>query len=80
MNIGDRQKGRLKAASVIDAHENRGDIVAAIRQALSPVFQETLLTTESLYGSGNAAAAIVAQLKQPLPDIRKRFFDITHGN
>lgn len=80
VNIGDRQKGRLKAASVIDAHENRGDIVAAIRQALSPVFQETLLTTESLYGSGNAAAAIVAQLKQPLPDIRKRFFDITHGN
>lgn len=80
VNIGDRQKGRLKAASVIDAHENRGDIVAAIRQALSPVFQETLRTTESLYGSGNAAAAIVAQLKQPLPDIRKRFFDITHGN
>ncbi|EFL50821.1 UDP-N-acetyl-D-glucosamine 2-epimerase, UDP-hydrolysing [Solidesulfovibrio fructosivorans JJ]] len=78
VNIGDRQKGRLKASSVIDASEHRTDIAKAIRHALSPEFRIQLLQTQSLYGCGDASASILRQLKAPLPTIQKSFFDIKH--
>lgn len=80
VNVGERQKGRLKARSVIDCAENRADIVAAIRQATSPEFREALPGTPSLYGQGNAAEAIVARLGGVLPAVQKRFFDIAHAH
>lgn len=79
VNIGDRQKGRLKASSVIDVPEIREEICAAIRRALSPEFREQLPQTRSLYGFGDASAAMVRQLKATLPAIQKPFFDIAHG-
>lgn len=79
VNIGDRQKGRLKASSVIDAAENCEQITAAIRLALSAQFQAELPATKSLYGCGDASSAIVRQLKMVLPGIQKPFFDIAHG-
>lgn len=79
VNIGDRQKGRLKASSVIDVPEIREEICAAVRRALSPEFREQLPQTRSLYGFGDASAATVRQLKATLPAIQKTFFDIAHG-
>lgn len=79
VNIGDRQKGRLKASSVIDVPEQRAEISAAIRRALSPEFREHLRKTQSLYGCGDASAAMLRQLKATLPAIQKPFFDIAHG-
>ena len=79
VNIGDRQKGRLKASSVIDVPEIREEICAAIRRALSPEFREQLPQTRSLYGFGDTSAAMVRQLKATLPAIQKPFFDIAHG-
>jgi UDP-N-acetylglucosamine 2-epimerase (non-hydrolysing) len=78
VNIGDRQKGRLKAASVIDVAECREDIAVAIRLAISEEFREVLCRTESLYGCGNASKAIVEKLKGIFPSIQKPFFDIAH--
>ncbi|MDP3871344.1 MAG: UDP-N-acetylglucosamine 2-epimerase [Methyloversatilis sp.] len=78
VNIGDRQKGRLKAASVIDADERCKDIVEAIRRALSSDFRAGLDQVRPLYGCGGASEAIVAQLKQPLPPVQKSFFDLQH--
>jgi len=78
VNIGDRQKGRLKASSVIDAEETSGDIVRAIRQALSPAFRATLADTVSLYGQGNAGVRIKDVLKTADLAVRKPFFDIQH--
>lgn len=79
VNVGDRQKGRLKASSVIDAPERRAEIAGAIRLALSAEFRASLPQTRSHYGFGNASAAIVRQLKADLPEIQKPFFDISHG-
>lgn len=79
VNIGDRQKGRLKASSVIDVPEQRAEIAAAIRCALSSEFRGQLPDTQSLYGGGDASAAMVRQLKATLPAIQKPFFDIAHG-
>jgi UDP-hydrolysing UDP-N-acetyl-D-glucosamine 2-epimerase len=79
VNIGDRQRGRLKAASVIDVAEERTAIALAISKALSREFQAKLAGTVSLYGHGNAGRQIKAQLKKQLPGCRKKFFDIRHG-
>ena len=78
VNIGDRQKGRLKASSIIDVTEQHAQIAAAIRHSLSTGFQTQLLQTQSLYGCGDASSAILQQLKSALPDIQKPFFDIAH--
>jgi UDP-hydrolysing UDP-N-acetyl-D-glucosamine 2-epimerase len=80
VNVGDRQKGRLKATSVIDCAERTDDIVGAIRVALSPEFRRALTQTVSLYGMGEASEAIVSRLKGPLPPVHKSFFDIAHGH
>jgi UDP-hydrolysing UDP-N-acetyl-D-glucosamine 2-epimerase len=80
VNIGDRQKGRLKATSIIDATENRLNIVRAIRSALSLEFRGKLLSTNSLYGHGSASKKIKDSLKILELENRKIFFDIDHGH
>ncbi|MCB2106474.1 MAG: UDP-N-acetylglucosamine 2-epimerase (hydrolyzing) [Rhodobacteraceae bacterium] len=78
VNIGDRQKGRLRAASVIDCGENTLAISAAIAKALDPEFRAEAAKTEPPYGRGGAAAKIAAILKSadPAQLSRKRFHDI----
>lgn len=78
VNIGDRQKGRLKATSVIDAPERSGDIIAALHQALSDEFQTMLPSVKSWYGSGNVSQQIKKQLKAVTLQTQKSFFDIKH--
>jgi len=79
VNIGDRQKGRLKASSVIDAAENSQDITQAIQLALSEEFRGNLAETVSLYGLGSVSQKIKTTLKAVKPEVRKAFFDIEHG-
>lgn len=80
VNIGDRQKGRLKASSVIDASEERSSIVAAINKALSGEFRAGLPSTKSLYGSGDVSHRIKCTLKTVALRTRKSFFDIEHAH
>jgi UDP-N-acetylglucosamine 2-epimerase len=78
VNIGDRQKGRLKAQSVIDVLEVNSDIITGVRQALSPEFQSLLSSVQSWYGSGNVSLKIKETLKSVTLQTRKSFFDIGH--
>lgn len=80
INIGDRQKGRLKAASVIDVTENSQDITSAIQLALSDVFSASLPDTVALYGQGSVSQKIKSTLKTVNLVVRKPFFDIEHGD
>jgi len=80
VNIGDRQKGRLKASSVIDALEEKRLIVAAINKALSEEFRAGLPFTRSLYGSGDVSRRIKDTLKTVPLQTRKAFFDIEHAH
>lgn len=80
VNIGDRQKGRLKASSIIDVSEEKKLIVAAINKALSEGFRAGLSSTESLYGSGNVSRRIKGTLKTSALLTQKVFFDIEHEN
>jgi GDP/UDP-N,N'-diacetylbacillosamine 2-epimerase (hydrolysing) len=75
VNIGDRQRGRLKAASVIDCKPDREAIGAALRQLYSPAFRGALAAVRNPYGDGGASEKIVRLLKdQPLEYILKKSF------
>jgi len=74
VNIGDRQKGRARAASVVDVAPQKDAIFAAIQQA----FTMDCKTVVNPYGDGHAATRIVAQLKalrEPKALLKKRFVD-----
>ena len=77
VNIGDRQKGRLHAASVIDAQPNAVDIRRALSLALDPSFRNNLPTNVSRYGLGNASKKIVEVLKTARLEgiVKKHFVD-----
>ena len=78
INIGDRQKGRIKASSVIDCEANKNSIVKAFAKLYSKEFQETLKTTINPYGDGCASKKIVEILKSvDLGNIlKKSFYDL----
>jgi GDP/UDP-N,N'-diacetylbacillosamine 2-epimerase (hydrolysing) len=75
VNIGDRQRGRLRAASVIDCAADRDSIGAALRQLYSQEFRAGLAQVRNPYGEGGAGARILAVLRsQPLDGIVKKVF------
>lgn len=79
INIGDRQRGRLKADSVVDCEPTRTSILAALRHLETPDFKSRLANSQNPYGFGGASAAIVRTLEQtPLEGLllKKRFHDL----
>lgn len=78
INIGSRQKGRLKADSVLDCDETVEAIIFSIHQVLSIPFQEQLKCVVSLYGEGKTSFLIKEKLKHvELTNIlQKKFNDI----
>jgi UDP-hydrolysing UDP-N-acetyl-D-glucosamine 2-epimerase len=78
VNIGDRQKGRLLAPSVIDCAGQTKDIAAAIGKALGSDFRDELKSMMPVYGTGGASEKIKDCLKSTdLTGInRKSFYDI----
>jgi UDP-N-acetylglucosamine 2-epimerase (non-hydrolysing)/GDP/UDP-N,N'-diacetylbacillosamine 2-epimerase (hydrolysing) len=75
VNIGDRQNGRLMAASVINCQPDAESIEKAIRNAFELDCSETV----NLYGNGDTAPQIAAVLKQ-ITDLKglliKHFFEV----
>lgn len=78
INIGDRQKGRLKASSVIDCMPKGNEIIRAISYSQTVEFKEVLEDTESLYGSGNTSKRIKEKLKDINLNniVKKSFYDL----
>ena len=78
INIGDRQKGRLKAKSIIDCKSKKKSITEAIGRLYSKEFQDELKTVQNPYGDGNATDKILDILiKQPVPkELKKEFIDL----
>lgn len=63
VNIGNRQKGRLMAESIICCGYRHQDIETAIVKALSPEFAKIVCQSKSLYGEGNTSKEIVEILE-----------------
>ena len=78
INIGDRQRGRLQAASVINCSPNQQDIVAAIQKLYSAEFQAGLRQVLNPYGEGGASAKVIEVIKHfPIEGIAKKtFYDL----
>lgn len=79
INIGDRQKGRLQADSVINCKPNKDDIERAIKIALSKEFKEEVKNTINPYGDGNTSEKIVEIIKDFILNnkinLKKKFYD-----
>ncbi len=80
VNIGDRQKGRLKSESVIDCGTSKKEIVEAIWKARSDEYKEICSKVISPYGDGHAAEKIAEKAYQVIMadkiQMEKTFYDI----
>lgn len=79
VNIGDRQKGRIRAENVIDCETSAKAIRAAIEQALSPEFKMQAAHAVNPFGDGRASERIVAAIKRAACQgisRKKKFFDM----
>jgi GDP/UDP-N,N'-diacetylbacillosamine 2-epimerase (hydrolysing) len=78
INIGDRQRGRLKAISVIDCEPNESSISSAIKKLYSADFQHKLTTVKNPYGSGGASESIVKILNEVSFKslLKKKFYNL----
>ena len=75
INIGDRQKGRLKAKSVISVEADSELITKAIEQLYSKEFSEILKTNINPYGNGDTSKKIIKIIKTiNFQDILKKSF------
>ncbi|CAE06964.1 UDP-N-acetylglucosamine 2-epimerase [Parasynechococcus marenigrum] len=79
LNIGDRQRGRLCAASVINCPADHVSISESIQRIFSPSFLSTLPTVKNPYGDGGASEAIVKVIEQRefTNLLKKSFFDFS---
>lgn len=62
VNIGDRQKGRLRSASVIDCPDDSAAISEAITRAMTPQFKTTARDADPAYGRGGVADQMTSVL------------------
>ena len=78
INIGTRQKDRMKASSVIDVTPKFKDISKAIKKAYSEEFKKILKKTINPYGSGGASKKTYKILKKLKMKklIKGKFFEI----
>ncbi len=59
VNIGDRQKGRIRCNNIIDCRNNVEDIVHAITTALDKKFKNSIKHENSPFGDGNTSHMVV---------------------
>jgi UDP-N-acetylglucosamine 2-epimerase len=80
VNIGNRQKGRLRAGNVIDVPLfDAAAIAAAVRQAISPEFKAQAAGDEYFFGDGHASEKLLHLIANTPLDVRllgKNFHDI----
>lgn len=78
INIGDRQKGRIKASSVIDCEPKKEEISKALEEIGSKEFQEKLKVVQNPYGDGCSSKEIIKVLRNVnLANIlKKSFYDL----
>ena len=79
INIGDRQLGRVRAASVIDTDTDATNIKYSFDRLYSTTFQHQLATITNPYGNGGTAEKIVSII-ECLDDkqvLKKKFYDLS---
>lgn len=83
VNIGDRQKGRLKADSVIDCAPLKKEICDAITKAKSAEMRKLAASVINPYGDGNTTDKVLTAIKKMFKDgidLKKKFYDLEFGD
>jgi GDP/UDP-N,N'-diacetylbacillosamine 2-epimerase (hydrolysing) len=75
VNIGRRQKGRLKGPNVIDCNIN--SLGESIELAISKNFRNTINNIDNIYGTGQSAAFVEEKLTKAPLSVIKKFRDQT---
>lgn len=78
VNVGDRQRGRVQAESIINCEEDSKSIIAAMRKAMREEHKALCVNVDNPYGSGNtgkqiADKAIETVMKENI-DLKKKFY------
>ena len=79
VNIGDRQKGRIKAESIISCKAKEENITKAIQKGLSKDFKEICKKADNPYGKGNSTEKIIKVIKKEIykiSNVKKTFYNI----
>ena len=81
VNIGDRQKNRIKADSIIDCEPIKEKIIEAIQLGLSNEFSKKISSLISPYGTGNSSEQIIKAIKSidfknKESILKKEFYDL----
>lgn len=80
VNIGDRQRGRLQAESIINCGSGKDEIMVAINQALKEEHRKKCKNVISPYGDGHASEQIsrkaIEVLCSETINLKKKFYDI----
>jgi len=81
INIGNRQAGRVKAASIIDCEPNQKAIAAAINKGLSNQFKSLARRVNNPYKKQETARQIKEIIKKTtIHTLKKKFHDLPHKN
>jgi GDP/UDP-N,N'-diacetylbacillosamine 2-epimerase (hydrolysing) len=82
INIGDRQKGRIMAESIICCKPEKDDVVNAMKRALSREFQDLARKVINPYGDGNTSSKIMEIIQEQLENntikLKKEFYDVRY--
>jgi UDP-N-acetylglucosamine 2-epimerase (non-hydrolysing) len=76
VNIGERQKGRLAAKSVLNCSAEKANIVDTIQKAISRSYKTADEFIHNPYGQGNASARVINMIKSMQFVPSKIFYDL----
>lgn len=80
INIGDRQKGRIQAESVINCKPEKTQIIDSINKALSKKFLDYIQDKSNPYGDGYTSEKIVKEINSFFQahdcSLKKKFYDV----
>ncbi|WP_395303217.1 UDP-N-acetylglucosamine 2-epimerase [Pectobacterium polonicum] len=76
VNIGERQKGRLAAQSVLNCSADEKEIITAIEKALTRSYKLDHEKIVNPYGQGDASAKIISMIKSVEFVANKTFYDL----
>jgi len=79
INIGDRQRGRIKASSVIDCLPTEEGVTKALQKLFGREFSESVMQTISPFGNGGVAEKITKIIESAdlTGIIKKQFHDLS---
>ena len=81
VNVGDRQKGRLRAKSVVDVDPIKNSIIKGIEKIFLEDFKSSIRNQINPYGEPGASKKIVKILEEKMRqenwcDLKKNFYDL----